>query len=132
MDYLTLRGRILSKTLEAVSSDCDVSVVYVAFKKQRLERLRWKREGAARERRAEAERRRRAESEAADAWQTSNRIRDFAAAVSKAGESYECSSNQGGDIQRLAKWARGYAQRLDPINRIGETVAEFKDLRNSD
>jgi hypothetical protein len=28
--------------------------------------------------------------------------------------------------------ARGYAQRLDRINRIAETVAEFKDLEESE
>jgi hypothetical protein len=56
--------------------------------------------------RAEAERRRQAEfdrkakviSEAADAWQTSNRIRDFAMALSKAGESQDCSRDHVRDI----------------------------------
>jgi len=90
--------------------------------------------------RAEAERRRQAEfdrkakviSEAADAWQTSNRSRDFAMALSKAGESQDCSRDQGRKIQRLAKWAKGYPQRLDSINRIEETVAKFKDLQGSE
>jgi hypothetical protein len=115
-------------------------IAALALKKQREEQLRWKREWEERERRAEAERRRQAEfdrkakviSEAADAWQTSNRIRDFAMALSKAGESQERSRNQGRDIRRLAKWTRGYAQRLDPINRIAETVGEFKDLQESE
>ena len=78
-------------------------IAALALKKHREERLRWEREWAARERRAEAERRRQAElnrkaeviSEAANGWQTSNRIRDFALTVSKAGESYECSSSRG-------------------------------------
>jgi hypothetical protein len=109
----------------------------LALKKQREERLRWKREWDERERQAEAERRRQAEfdrktkiiSEAADAWQASNRIRDFAMALSRAGESEGHSKDQGRDIRRLARWARGYAQRLDPINRLVETVAKFKDLQ---
>jgi hypothetical protein len=117
-----------------------IHIAALALKRHREERLQWEREWATRERRAEAERRRQDEfdrkakviSEAADAWETSNRIRDFALAMSKAGERNECSSNQGRDIQRLAKWARGYAQRLDPINRIEETVAEFKDLQKSE
>jgi len=115
-------------------------IAALALKKHREERLRWEREWEERKRRAEADRRRQAEfdrkakviSEAADAWQTSNRICDFAMALSKAGESQECSKDQGRDIRRLAKWARGYAQRLDPINRIGETMAEFKDLQESE
>jgi hypothetical protein len=112
----------------------------LALKKQREERLQWKREWEERERRADAERRRQAEfdrkakviSEAAGAWQTSNRIRDFAIALSKAVESEEYSKDQSRGIRQLAKWARGYAQRLDPINRIAETVAEFRDLEESE
>jgi hypothetical protein len=115
-------------------------IAALALKKQREEHLRWELEWEGRKKRAEAERRRQAEfdrkakviSEAADAWQASNRIRDFAMALSKAGESQERWKDQGRDIRRLAKWARGYAQRLDPINRIGETVAEFKDLQESE
>jgi hypothetical protein len=53
-------------------------------------------------------------------------------ALSKAGESQDCSRDQGRKIQRLAKWAKGYPQRLDSINRIEETVAEFKDLQGSE
>jgi hypothetical protein len=49
-------------------------------------------------------------------------------ALSEAGKSSERSGDQGRDIRHLARWARGYAQRLDPINRIAETVAEFKDV----
>jgi len=109
----------------------------LALKKQRDERLQWRRKWEEKEKRAAAERRRHSEfdrkakiiSEAAAAWQTSNRIRDFAMAVSKAGESDECSKDQGHDIQHLVKWARGYAQRLDPINRIAETVAKLKNLQ---
>jgi len=108
----------------------------LALKRHREECERRDREWEEERRRAEAERRWQAEfdrkakviSEAADAWQTSNRIRDFAMALSKAGEREECSKDQVRHIRRLAKWAKGYAQRLDPINRIGETVAEFKDL----
>jgi hypothetical protein len=112
----------------------------LALKKHREECERRDREWEEDRTRAEAERRRQAEfdrrakviSEAADAWQTSNRIRDFATALSKAGEREECSEDQRRDIRRLAKWAKGYAQRLDPINQIGETVAEFKDLDESE
>lgn len=115
-------------------------IAALALKKLREERPRWKREGEERNRRAEAERRRKAEfdrkakviSEAADDWQASNRIRDFAMALSRASESQERWKDQGRDIRRLAKWARGYAQTLDPINRIGETLAEFKDLQDSE
>jgi hypothetical protein len=115
-------------------------IAALALKKQREERSRWTCEWEARERRAEAERRRQAEfdrkakviSEAADAWQTCNRIRDFAMALFKAGESQDCSRDQSRDIRRLAKWTTGYAKRLDPINRIAETVAEFKDLQDSE
>ena len=112
----------------------------LALKKQREERLQWKREWEERERRAEAERRRQAEfdrkakvmREAADAWQTSNHIREFAMALASAGENRDCSGDQGRDIRHFAKWARGYAERLDPINRIAETVAEFKGLQESE
>jgi hypothetical protein len=112
----------------------------LALKRHKEECERRDREWEEERRRAEAERKRQAEfdrkakliSEAADAWQTSNRIRDFAVELSKAGEREECSKDQGRDIRRLAKWAKGYAQRLDPINRIGETVAEFKDLEESE
>lgn len=112
----------------------------LALKKQREERLQWKREWKGRERRAEAERRWQAEfdrkakiiRDAADAWQTSNYIREFAIALFKAGESPGYSRDRGRDIRRFAKWARGYAQRLDPISRIAETVAEFKGLQESE
>jgi hypothetical protein len=112
----------------------------LALKRHREECERRDREWEEERRRAEAERRRQAEfdrkakviSEAADAWQASNRIRDFAMALSKAGEREECSKDQSRDIRHLAKWVKGYAQRLDPINRIGETVAEFKDLEESE
>ena len=112
----------------------------LALKRHKQECERRDREWEEERRRREAERRRQAEfdrkakviSEAADAWQTSNRIRDFAMALSKASGSEECSKDQSHDIRRLAKWAKGYAQRLDPINRIGETVAEFKDLEESE
>jgi hypothetical protein len=115
-------------------------IAALVLKKQREERLRWKREWEDRERRAEAERRRQAEfdrkakvmSEAADAWQTCNRIRDFAMALSKAGESHECSKGGIRGIQRLAKWARGYAERLDPINRFDELVTDFEGLEETD
>lgn len=115
-------------------------IAAMVLKKQREERLRWEREWAARERRAEADRRRQTEfdrkakiiSDAVDAWQTSNGIRDFALALSKAGESEARLSDQSRSIRRVAKWARGYAQRLDPINRIEQIVAEFKDLEESD
>ena len=111
----------------------------LALKRHTEECARRDREWEEERRRAEAERRREAEferkakviSEVADAWQASNRIRDFATALSKASEREECSKDQGREIRRLAKWAKGYAQRLDPINRIGETVAEFKDLEES-
>jgi len=113
-------------------------IAALALKKHREKHLRWEREWAARERRAEAHRKRQAEfdrkakiiSEAANAWHTSNRIREFALALSKAGDGQDCATEQGRDVRRLAKWARGYAQRLDPINRIAETVAEFKDLED--
>jgi hypothetical protein len=39
----------------------------------------------------------------------------------------ECSKDEGREIRRLAKWARAYAQRLGPINRIGKTAAEFRN-----
>ena len=112
----------------------------LALKRHREESERRDREWEEERRRAEAERRRQAEfdrkakviSEVADAWQASNRIRDFAMALSKASEREECSEDQRRDIRRLAKWAKGYAQRLDPINQIGETVAEFKDLEESE
>jgi hypothetical protein len=112
----------------------------LALKRHRQECERRDREWEKERRRREAEQTRRAEfdrkakviSEAADVWQMSNRIRDFAMALSKAGGSEECSKDLGHDIRRLAKWAKGYAQRLDPINRIGETVAEFKDLEESE
>ena len=115
-------------------------IAALALKRHREECEQRDREWEEERRRREAERRRQAEfdrkakiiSEAADAWQASNRIRDFAMALSKAGGSEECSKDQGRDIRRLAKWAKGYAQRLDPINRIGETVAEFKDLEESE
>jgi hypothetical protein len=112
----------------------------LALKRHREECERRDREWDEERRRREGERRRQAEfdrkakviSEAADAWQTSNRVRDFAMALSEVGEREECSKDQVRDIRRLAKWAKGYAQRLDPINRIGETVAEFKDLEESE
>jgi hypothetical protein len=89
------------------------------------------RENSARSlRRVEFGRKAKAISEAADACQTSNRIRDFALAVSKAGESYERSSSLGRDLQSSAKWARGYARRSDPINRIGERWPNSKICGN--
>ncbi len=117
-----------------------LNLAALALKKQREEHLRWKHEWEDRERRAEAERRRQAEfdrkakiiRDAADAWQTSNHIREFAIALFKAGESPGYSRDRGRDVRRFAKWARGYAQRLDPINRIAETVAEFKGLQESE
>ena len=106
----------------------------LALKKQRAERERWQREWDEQKRRTELERRREEEfqrkatiiSEAADAWHTSQRIDQFGAALGNTSESAKLTDSQRRDLRRLERWAKGYAQRLNPILRFEQLVAEFR------
>jgi hypothetical protein len=88
------------------------------------EERRWRE--AERRRRAEFDRKAKIMSEAADACHRSNRIEGFGVALRKMSESANLREGERRDLRRIAKWAKGYAQRLDPINRFEELVAEFK------
>jgi len=94
------------------------------------EERRWRE--AERRRRAEFDRKAKIISEAADACHRSNRIEDFGVALRKMSESTNLAEGERSDLRRLAKWAKGYAQRLDPINRFEELVAEFKGEEDED
>jgi len=109
-------------------------LIALAIKKQRAEREQWQREWDERQRRRELEQRREEEferkakiiSEASDAWHTSERIADFAAALRRMNENTGRSDREHRDLGRLARWAKGYAQRLNPVLRLENLVAEFK------
>jgi len=94
------------------------------------EERRWRE--AERQRRAEFDRKAKIISEAADACHRSNRIEDFGVALRKMSESTNLAESERRDLRRLGKWAKGYAQRLDPINRFEELVAGFKGEEEED
>jgi hypothetical protein len=112
----------------------------LAIKKKRAEREQWEREWNERQRRRELEQRREAEferkakiiSEATDAWHRSERIAEFAVALGTMHERNQLSDGESRDLGRLARWAKGYARRLNPILRFENLVAEFKGEEDDD
>ena len=112
----------------------------LALKRHRERCERRDREWEEERRRTEAERRRRVEfdrkakviSEAADACDRSNRIEDFGLELSGMSERVNLAEGERRDLRRLAKWAKGYAQRLNPVNRFEGLVAEFKGKEEED
>jgi Ni/Co efflux regulator RcnB len=112
----------------------------LALKKKREQRLQWEREWRERKQRDEAERRRQNDYDrksklvqlSAEAWSRSNRIRDFAMAVALESENPNISASQKRYMKRFARWTKGYATRLNPLNRMDTVLKQFRGLQDSD
>jgi hypothetical protein len=109
-----------------------LKVAAAAIKKSRLEREEWDRRWEE-ERRKEEEQRRRAEEHKRRAefigglinnWEKANRVRTFVKALTEAASQTECSEKKH-DVQQVLEWSQKYADFLDPLTRLPESIDEF-------
>jgi hypothetical protein len=110
-----------------------VKVAGAAIKKSRLEHeereRRWeeeRRQREERERRAR-EHKRRAEfiSGLIENWEQADRVRTFAKALTDAASQSELSDEKKHDIEQVLEWTIKYADLLDPLTDLPDSVDEF-------
>ena len=110
-----------------------LKVAAAAIKKSRLEReereRRWEEErkkDEERQRRA-AEHKRRADfvSKLIDNWEEANRVRTFVRALAEAATKSELPEEKKHDIQQVVDWTTRYADFLDPLTDIPDSIDEF-------
>lgn len=110
-----------------------LKVAAAAIKKSRLEReardRRWEEE-----RKKEEEQRRRAEEHKRRAelinglienWEEANRVRTFVGALTKAASQKELPDDKKWEIQQVLDWTIKYADFLDPLTDLPDSVDEF-------
>ena len=110
-----------------------VKVAAAAIKKSRLEREAWDRRWEEEQKQRE-EQRRRAEEHKRKAefttglikkWEEAKRVRTFVAALIEAASQMELSDDKKRDIQQLLDWTNKYADSLDPLTDLPESIDEF-------
>jgi hypothetical protein len=110
-----------------------VKVVAAAIKKNRLEREAWARRWAE-ERKQREEQQRRAEEHKRrsefiggliDNWEEANRVRTFVEALTEAASQLDLSDDKKLNVQQVLEWSEKYADFLDPLTDLPESIDEF-------
>lgn len=110
-----------------------LKVAAAAIKKNRLEREEsaWQRE-VERKRREEQQRiaqehKRKAEfiTELLGNWQEAERVRAFVKAMTDCSAQLDLSEKAKGEIQQVMDWTKEYAESLDPLSDLPDSVDEF-------
>ena len=110
-----------------------LKVVAAAIKKHRLESEEWaRRREEERKQREERERRaqehkRKAEfiTELIGNWEEAERLRAFVTAITECFAQLELSEEAKRDIQQVVDWTREYAESLDPLSDLPDSIDEF-------
>src|SRR3984885_5114406 len=108
-------------------------VAAAAIKKNRQEteerERRWEEERKQKEeqRRKAAEHKRKAEfvTELMRNREEAENVRTFVKALAECAGKLELSSEENGDIQQVVDWTTGYAEFLDPLSDLTDSIAEF-------
>ncbi len=110
-----------------------LKVAAAAIKKNRLEREAWDRRWEE-ERRKKEEQQRRAEEHKRrsefiggliDNWQEAGRVRTFVKALTEAAGQLDLSDDKKHDVQQVLEWSAKYADFLDPLTDLPESIDEF-------
>ncbi len=110
-----------------------LKVAAAAIKKDRLEREEWNRRWEE-ERKKKEEQQRRAEEHQRRAefiggliknWQEANRVRTFVRALTEAASQKELPDDKKHEIQQVLDWTTKYADSLDPLTGLPDSVEEF-------
>ena len=110
-----------------------LKVASAAVKKNRLEREAWERRWEE-ERKKKEEAQRRAEehkrrvqfvSGLIENWEEANRVRTFVRALTEAARQTELSDDKKHEIQQVMDWTAKYADLLDPLTDLPDSVDEF-------
>ena len=110
-----------------------LKVAAAAIKKNRLEREAWGRRWEE-ERKKKEEQQRRAEEHKRRAefvtgliekWEQAKRVRTFVTALTEAASQMELSDDKKCDIQQVLEWSEKYADLLDPLTDLPESIDEF-------
>jgi hypothetical protein len=110
-----------------------INVVAAAIKKNRLEREAWARRWE-QERKQREEQQRRAEEHKRrsefvtgliEKWEEATRVRTFVTALTEAASQMELSDDKKRDIQQVLEWSEKYADFLDPLTDLPESIDEF-------
>jgi hypothetical protein len=110
-----------------------VKVAAAAIKKSRLEREEWalRREQERKQREAQQkkaeEHKRKAEfiTELIENWEEAQRIQMFARAMTEYLSQLELSEGEKRDIQQVVDWTNEYAESLDPLSDLPDSIDEF-------
>jgi len=110
-----------------------LKVAATAIKKSRLEReawdRRWEEERKKKEeqQRRSEEHKRRAEfiSGLIENWEEANRVRTFVRALTEAASQTELPDDKKHEIQQVLDWTTKYADLLDPLTDLADSVDEF-------
>ena len=110
-----------------------LKVASAAIKKSRLESEAWaRRREDERKQREEQQRRaeehkRRAEfvSGLIENWEEANRVRTFVKALTEAATRTESSDEKKNEIQQVLDWTTKYADLLDPLTDLSDSIDEF-------
>jgi hypothetical protein len=110
-----------------------LKVAAAAIKKSRLEREAWDRRWEE-ERKKKEEQQRRAEEHKRRAdfvsglienWEEANRVRTFVKALTEAASQTELADDKKHEVQQVLEWAAKYADFLDPLTDLPESIDEF-------
>ena len=110
-----------------------LKVAAAAIKKHRIESEAWaRRREEERKQREERERRaqehkRKAEfiTELIGNWEEAERVRAFVKAMRECVAQLELSEEAKGDIQQVVDWTKEYAESLDPLSDLPDSIDEF-------
>jgi hypothetical protein len=110
-----------------------LKVAAAAMKKSRLEREAWDRRWEEERKKKEAQQRRdeehkrRAEfiSGLIQNWEEAGRVRTFVRALTEAASQTKLSDDKKHEIQQVLEWTTKYADLLDPLTDLPESVDEF-------
>jgi hypothetical protein len=108
-------------------------IAAAALKKNRQEieerERRWEEERKQQEeqRRRAAEHKRKAEfvTELMRNWEEAQKVRTFAKALAESSSKLELSDEQKSDIQQVVHWTTEYAELIDPLIDLTDSIAEF-------
>jgi hypothetical protein len=108
-------------------------IAAAAIKKNRQEieerERRWEEERKQQEeqRRRAAEHKRKAEfvTELMRNWEEAQKVRTFAKALAESSSKLELSDEQKSDIQQVVHWTTEYAELIDPLIDLTDSIAEF-------
>jgi hypothetical protein len=108
-------------------------IAAAALKKNRQEieerERRWEEERKQQEeqRRRAAEHKRKAEfvTELMRNWEQAHKVRTFAKALAESSSKLELSDEQKSDIQQVVHWTTEYAELIDPLIDLTDSIAEF-------